>query len=377
MNFNNEINIYLNSSNPELIVKFLKIIKKIYNTFYDKNCSKILKFQIEKTNLNLSQSWESINFNPSLIIFLSEDGFIINDNIILPHLIISFNENIEKAENNNHYLYFKELNKDSILSILSYSIIFSNCFNLGIHSRNIIPHKTILLLKRVFRSLDIKFISKITVLQFSEFHELVFGTKLSYIDLIRIYQSQHDGSEPLSVERYLNSYLYFDDFLKIFQSYVNKGYGSLIYQIIKYSKFHEFFQNENIYLKKLFNKYKPQRLTSIGENFLKNLYENFNDFILKEKLIEEFQFSGGIPNRFTLLKEINENNWIQLWSDWSILDPEETARQLLSLGFPFKLLKEAFGINKEVKNNSKYIILGSTITILSLTSLYLLKNKKK
>jgi len=372
---------FITGTDSELNKRFIELCCSEFNGKPDKNQNRLYHFSKNEICFTIGNNWGDIIYRQSLVIVITNDGIYHLYDKNSPHLVLNFGSTLTVGNGNGnvHMLDFCSIDKDSVISSVLYGIMFCENYSMSLHLRSSISPQVTRLLKRVYRSLDYDFRNMISMKALSDFHSKVFGVSLSRYDLSCIFQILHNGAEPLRVENFECSELSFESFIQIMQFYVDKGYGHVVFRIIKSSHFHCYFSPTTANQRLLFDDNVPQKLTDIGIRFLRCIFESFgNEYLTLDNINEEFCFSGEIPDRFSIVRQMNEENWINIWSEWSQLFPCEVARQLLALGFPKKRLYEAFDIIEKETNNYIPAILGFGLVAVGATSAlyYINKNKK-
>lgn len=351
-------------------MKFIDEAIKLFNGKYDKVNSNVIKLNVGGRKVYLLKDKTDEKFKPTLNLILT------NDNISLPnddvHLICIINgEKLNTIQGNSHYLSYEQLNTDSVRSILSYTIIFSDVIPFGFHIKDNLTEESLDFIKRLFRTIDNDMDSKISIKEFADFHYRIFNTELTENDYKQIYRALHNDAEPLYIENYEKQRLNKEDFINLIKYYIKIGLGSSIIQMFRGAGFFYFFDVNVKVDKMFFKKKKPEGIKELGEKFLMSVYEDFRDMSFSSDLDREFSYAGGTPNRFSNLKMIDESIWINTWREWVKIELPEALRYLLSLGFPKEKIYDAFGMPVPKEYTGGSILAGLSAAAVAGSALFL------
>ena len=369
---------YATGKDQKLVDMFVDSVAKSFSGKQDRTFNRVFKITIGNRFCFIQNNWEDMQHIPSLIIHVTAGGGVDLLEKKLPQIVLQFNENLlpEKVENDIHYISFPNMKHQFIHSAMSYTMIYHDCYPFSLHSRGELTHDVIMLLKRVFRTLDTDFDNKIQVSDFSKYHEKYLGTALGPQDMLLMFKALHDGSEPLNIITFVQSSLNFEQFIKIMQYYVTLGYGHIILQIIRGADYYYFFNDSIEISQTVFYNMNPPSIQGHALTFLHNVYADFGLDNVLEQVAEEFRFSGGVPERFKNVREMGEETWITKWKEWSTIDPYETARTLLAFGYPHELILDAFGLKKPESSKSLPILAGIATAALSIGGAWFLFKRK-
>ena len=369
---------YATGKDQKLVDAFVDAVSKSFSGKQDRTFNRVFKISIGNRFCYIQNNWEDMQHIPSMIIHVTAGGGVDLPPKNLPQIVLQFNENIfpEKVENDVHFLSFPNMTHQFIHSAMSYTMIYHDCFPFSLHTRGELKHDVVMLLKRVFRTLDTDFDGKIQVSDFSKYHERYLGTELGPQDMLLMFKALHDGSEPLNIYTFVQSSLNFEQFLKIMQYYVSLGYGHVILQIIRGADYYYFFNDSVEMSQTIFLNMDPPAIQGHAITFLHNVYADFGLDNVLEQVAEEFRFSGDVPERFKNVREMGEETWITKWKEWSAIDPYETARTLLAFGYPHDLILDAFGLKKPESSKSIPIIAGLATAAISIGGAWFLFRRK-
>ena len=335
------------SKDPELRNNFIELTWKCFGKKKKPDDPTLISFKVsnewasivEKNRLNESDSFIKIILAKNLHTFI--------ENPATPTLIlnISSDENqLQKGEGFCHLITSPNLDIDTIRSFMSYSLIFSHCCSLQIQDRKGISSSRLKdHIKRLFRTLDTNFDLKITYQQLSDYHLKVFNQQLSPYEYGEIFKIIN-GAEPLDPKGLDSFFITFDNFFLFFETLVKKGYGEIVYQMLKHSTFHKYYSHPE---KPILPKNQSGNLIQSVRTFLTHVFNDMGDYPTTSSIRELFKdFTGGTPIRFRNMLAVTLNDWLSKWNDFALLEPEEAARSLLSLGYPEELIVEAFDMIK-------------------------------
>lgn len=310
------------------------------------------------------------------LIFLSdEDRFNYtnkNPSQLVVHICLTDQIRDSKFEKNIFTLYYPSISLSTVESFMTYITMLNDCFPYGLHQRGELSHDCCILLKHLFRSLDDNFKGKIPLSTLSLQNFNIFGVHLSAEDYYSIFQIIREGDEPKFIDAVRTMTISFDEFLQIMQHLKSSGYGHVIYLYMFSTDYYK-------YMNPCHNYEINGQLLSLSDKafqFIKMLYNEFQELPSPRELIEMFLPNGGAPQRLTNLKHISEEVWVEMWEAWFRAEPYEVARNLLAFGFPISDANQPFNIKQE-QNVSPVTIGIACLTGLAATGGFMLMKMKK
>jgi hypothetical protein len=235
---------------------------------------------------------------------------------------------------------YDALTPDVLSSVFSYAVLLNDCFPFGLHLRRPLSQLTVRCLRRVFRSLDSDFDSRVSFSDLSDFHSRIFGHYLSLSDVLSVFRIMNDA-DARHPSQVLAATFSFQQFVDFAQFLVNQGDGPIVFRLIECASFHHFLSAENPYL---FEGTPPREMGEKIQRFVRGLYEELDEAPSRTDVIGLFGMQGEPPTRISNMRSLEMSEWIRVWCDWWATEPGQAARNLLAFGFPLDQIDEALGV---------------------------------
>lgn len=360
------------SQTPELRDQFIAAFRKLYRAKYVNYSLRILSMSLDGREYTLF--FDEIHEDYALNIFiLNEEDYAIDDDG-KPSVTLVIRSGIDKntKSHDNDFVFFDEsISTNSVRYIFTYAVMLNDCYPFGLHLKKEIKGLCLEYLRRFFRSLDYDFDGKIFLSDLSKQNKKVFGVDFSDNDYCSIFQIIN-GSTPLYVENVKTLAISFENFMTLMQHLVNEGYSHVVYKLMMSTDFQNYFGKENEFI---FTE--PVNLNINGYKFLSEVYNDLGDNISYQNVLALFSLQGGPPPRFTNLRKIDMDDWINIWKDWFRLEPAEAAYHLLAFGFPMSKLIETLGYQNQKSSSLIPIIATGGIALIGVCSFLYLKFKNR
>jgi hypothetical protein len=262
---------------------------------------------------------------------------------------------------NSVIFHYDALTPSILHSVFSYAAVLNDCLPFGLHLRRSLSPLCVSCLRRVFRSLDFDFDSRVLFSDFSDFHSSVFGNRLSLSDCVSIFRIM-TGADPRHPSQLLTASFTFDQFIEFAKYLVLQGDGPILFKLINASTFHRFLAPDRIYL---FEGAPARELSRSCRAFVRELYQELNEVPSGEDVARLFDIQGEPPTRISNMRSFELSEWVRVWADWCASEPGQAARNLLAFGFPIEKVDEAFGIVAPPKTIPAVAIGGVGLVVLT------------
>ncbi|OHS96639.1 hypothetical protein TRFO_37135 [Tritrichomonas foetus] len=334
---------------PDYKSKFLSVCHKLYHGRADSENNLIYYIYAQKITYQFHFDDSDQDSTIPILHICDEENLIphgtVKDRLCLQFCVCGDASSNRKPKEDKFMvtLYHNDITLATVQSTINYFLMLNECFPYQLHLRQELSEECTILLKRLFRSLDVNFSRRISLQSLSELNFQIFGVHLSDDDLSSIFQVLHEGDEPAFVDTVKTMTISSDEFLKIMEHLQMTGYGHTVYKFMFSSDYYLYLNPNNTYE----IQGKIIELNTPAQNFITSLYSDFPDQPTREQLIELFLPNGGAPARLTNLRMVREADWLDMWNNWFRSEPNEVARHLLAFGFPSKMIQEAFTIEPE------------------------------
>lgn len=308
-----------------------------------------------------------------LLVFLTEDDqYSITDDG-RPTVVVKLGADETTSHGSLVIFGIPQLDKSIMRSIIAYTSMMCDCAPFGLHLRAPLSQLTKDCLRRVFRSLDFDFDGRIGLTDLSEYNFEVFGSHMSSDDLLAVFRLLNEG-DPLYIDTIRTYLIDYEQFEALMQQLVNKGYGHTVFKLIQAGDFRRHMFPE---FPIQFNGATKREMGDDAVKFLTNLFQEFIDTPSHGQVMDMFKLQGGPPIRMSNTKVFTPREWIRVWSEWCILEPNEAARHLVAFGFPLKKINDTFGVVEESRSEfpSSIALLGAVTSIIGGMVMYLRRRK--
>lgn len=343
---------FVRCETPNLQSEFIVACKKLFHGKADRENPDFYYIFTEKNRYQLffalDEDAEQNEYSqyPVLDISSEDNSFFnpkIDANRLYVHFCITDEPKRAKREDNLYTLPFSEISLTNIQSAMTYFLMLNECFPYGLHLNNNFSDECCILLKRLFRSLDLNLNGRVSLSAISEYNYKIFGYALSLDDLSTIFQILHEGDEPAFLSSVKTMSISYDEFFIVMQHLKSLGFGHVIYKFIFNFDFHIYMNPMNHY--QLSGK--PKSLSKSAKKFVSMIFNDFPNQPSRTQLIDLFVPNGGAPQKLTNLRIVELDDWIDMWDSWFLSEPDEVVRNLLAFGFPVSMINEAFDIEQE------------------------------
>ena len=340
--------IVVRCQDDELKNKFINNCRKIFHgKFMNESQTNYIIFVYDKQyQLNFCNDEYEHDFS---VLAISDEENVIcyenDDKNIFVHFCIANEQKKSFQDKSKFIVYHTEINAESVQSTVTYLIMLNDCFPYGLHLRNNLSEECVILLKRLFKSLDTQLCGRISLTALSELNYELFGSHLSDDDLSAIFQVLHEGDEPAFIDTVKTMTISSDEFVSVMEYLKHNGYGHVIFKYMFSTDYYHYL-NPSKHFEFVG---KPIDLAKPAEKFIRLLYEDFQDQPTREQLIDLFIPNGGAPQRLTNLRMVRESDWLEMWKTWFRAEPNEVMRNLLALGFPTSLIESSYTVEQETQ----------------------------
>ena len=358
-------------SDMETRHSLVRNLQDLFNLKQSRESSHIFSARIDGTEYVVSLNTDD---RPSaLIVFVTEAEPDIKVEEGRPTIVVKLGKEDAFTEGTLAVFSVEELDKSNLRSIIAYATMMLDCAPFGLQLRQFMSPLAKECLKRLFRSLDLDFDGRISLKALSDFNFEVFGSYLSSCDLLAIFCLLNEG-EPLYVDTIRTYMIEYDQFEAVMQQLVNRGYGHTVFKLLEAADFRRYMFPQ---FKIEFPGETKRELGEDGLKFLTGLFNEFQEPPTHEEVMNLFKLQGGPPIRMSNTKVFTMREWIRLWTEWCIIEPNEAARNLVAFGFPMSKINDTFGVQEEKQSlpASTVAAVGVLTSIVGGVLMYMRKRK--